>query len=86
MLTFSQIEEVRRGEEPSLSLARAAANVGIGFKQCPECKGNGWTRATLLVSMREIEILAKECSAGEVPIQYDRCDRCRGVGGWILGA
>lgn len=85
MLTFNQIEELRQGNEaPSRSLQSAARNVNIEFEQCPECKGHGYTKATLLASMTAIEALAKVCPTELVPIQYDRCERCHGDGGWLL--
>jgi len=87
MLTYNQIEETRdpRSDgKPSLSLQQAARNVGLDFKRCPECKGRGYTKATLLVSMTEVEALARVKSNGTLPIQYDRCERCRGDGGWLL--
>jgi DnaJ-class molecular chaperone len=83
-LTFDQIEEQRRGEEPSLSLQEAARNTGLPFKQCPECNGNGYTKATLLLSPQALWALAKECPKEPVPIQYDKCSRCDGVGGWLV--
>jgi DnaJ-class molecular chaperone len=89
-MTFDQIEDARdslsRGGDgkPCLSLQQAADNVGLPFEQCPECKGNGWTTATLLVSMMAIEALAKACPNDPVPIQYERCNRCHGSGGWLL--
>jgi len=88
MLTFDQIEETRLDPEGkhSLSLQQAARNVGIPFEQCPECKGSGYTRAILLVSMTEIEALAKVSPNGMPPVQYDRCERCHGSGGWLLSA
>lgn len=82
--TLDQIEERRRGEEPSLSLQQAANNVRLPFQQCPECKGNGYTKATLLLSPKAMEVLVRECPKEAVPIQYDRCSRCDGAGGWIL--
>lgn len=84
-MTLDQIEEQRRGEEPSLSLQQAAANTRLPFEQCPECKGNGWTKATLLLSPRAMEVLARECPNEPVAIQYDRCPRCTGAGGFVDG-
>ena len=90
MLTFAQIEDaresLRRGGDgkPALSLQQAAVNVGLKFEQCSECRGAGYTKATLLVSMTEIEALAKVNPNGTPPIQYDRCGRCHGDGGWLL--
>jgi DnaJ-class molecular chaperone len=83
-VTLDQIEEVRLGHKPSLSLQQAAHGVGIAFEQCTECNGNGWTKATLLASMSAIEALAKACPNEPVPIQYERCQRCNGSGGWLL--
>ena len=89
-LTFAQIEDsrdsLRRGGdgEPALSLAEAARNVGLRFEQCPKCQGAGHTKATLLVFMTEIEALAKVNPNGSPPVQYDRCERCNGDGGWLL--
>lgn len=90
MQTFDQIEEIRRGERPSLSLQQAYDNLvrlgrasGIVFKRCEVCKGNGWTTATLLSSIQAIHALAQACPNEPVPIQYDRCLCCYGSGGWI---
>ena len=85
VVTFNQIEEIRRGDQPSLSLKQAAYNAGISFETCLECKGNGWTKATLLASATAIEAVAKVCPKELVPIQYDRCERCHGDGGWLIG-
>ena len=85
MPTFNQIEEMRRGEKPSLSLQQAARGVGINFEQCPVCKGSGWTKATLLASPRALHAIAETCPNESVPIQYDRCDHCQGDGGWLTG-
>lgn len=49
-MTLDQIEELRRGEKPSLSLRQAAMNVGLPFVGCSNCKGAGYTSAILLVS------------------------------------
>ncbi len=84
MLTFDQIKEIRQGHKPSLSLQQAARNVGLDFQQCPNCRGAGYTKAHLLVSPKTIQIMAKELPDAPVPIQYDRCNRCDGAGGWIL--
>ena len=85
MLTFNQIEELWQGNKvPSRSLQSAARNVGIDFEQCQECKGHGYTKATLLASMTAIEALSKVCPGEPVPIQYDRCERCHGDGGWLV--
>jgi DnaJ-class molecular chaperone len=84
-MTLDQIEELRAGHERSLSLRQAAANVGLPFEQCPDCKGNGYTKATMLLSTRAIMVLARECPKEPVPIQYERCPRCDGAGGWIKG-
>ncbi len=77
---------VMRGGDgrPSLSLHQLAQNAGIPFEQCPECNGRGWARATLLASMVAIRVLAKACPNEPVPVQYDRCSRCQGDGGWWL--
>jgi DnaJ-class molecular chaperone len=83
-MTFSQIEEIRAGQEPSLSLQQAASIVGLGFEQCSACQGRGWTKATLLTSPAAIFALAEACPDEPVAIQYDRCDQCRGEGGWIV--
>ncbi len=83
MMTFDQIEEIRRGEGPSLSLEQAAHNVGLNFQQCPDCRGAGYTCATLLASPKAIHLLAQYLPKEPVPIQYDRCARCDGAGGWI---
>ena len=82
-MTLDQIEERRCGEEPSLSLQQAAANVRLPFQQCSDCKGRGFTKATLLLSPKVLHVLARECPNEPVPIQYDRCARCDGAGGWI---
>lgn len=84
-MTLDQIEEIRAGQEPSLSLRKAAANVRLPFEQCDECRGHGYTKATLLLSPKALWVLAKECPHEPVPIQYDRCGRCGGAGGWIGG-
>lgn len=83
-MTLDQIEEQRRGDEPSLSLEQAARNVGLPFERCSECKGNGYTKATLLVSPTALAALAEACPKEPIPIQYDRCTRCNGAGGWLL--
>ena len=81
-LTLYQIDEIRAGHEPSLSLQQAARLTGLNFMQCPECRGNGYTRETLLASARVIE-RCKDLNE-LVPIQYERCRRCDGTGGWIV--
>jgi len=81
--TLDQIEEVQRGEEPSLSLRQAALNVRLPFIQCNTCKGNGWTRATLLDTPKQIQILAAAGDKGPLHIQRDRCPNCDGAGGFI---
>lgn len=90
-MTFNQIEEVRQGHKPSLSLEQAYNNLvrlrrasGLTFERCPECRGHGWTKATLLPSVKAIEVLARECPDETPAIQYDRCERCRGDGGWLV--
>jgi hypothetical protein len=83
-MTLDQIEEMRRGEEPSLSLQQAARNTGLGFTQCPDCKGNGYTKATSLLSPKALHVLAIHCPKEPVPIQYDKCCRCDGTGGFII--
>lgn len=83
-MTFDQIEEARRGETPRLSLQQAARNVRLGFQQCPNCRGAGYTKATLLASPRALEILSRECPKEMIPIQFDKCFRCDGAGGWII--
>jgi hypothetical protein len=89
MWTFDQIEDardsLRRGGDgqPALSLQQAAHNVGLSFEQCDECRGSGYTKATLLASMIEIEALMRINPNGALPIQYDRCIRCHGSGGWL---
>lgn len=75
--TLDQIEEVRRGDEPSLSLRQAANNARLPFTQCKRCKGNGWTKATLLDTPKQIQA----ASGDEIHIQYDRCPDCDGTGG-----
>ena len=90
MLTFTQIEDARDSMrcggdgKPMLSLQQAAANVGLAFKQCPKCRGCGYIKVTLLVSMEGIEALAKVNPNREPPVQYDRCENCQGDGGWLL--
>lgn len=81
--TLDQIDEVRRGEEPSLSLRQAAQNVGLSFIRCKACGGNGFTSATLLVTPSQLQILADAGDDGPVPIQYERCRSCDGSGGFI---
>lgn len=87
--TYAQIEDHRdslsRGGDgqPALSLQQAADNTGLPFEQCDKCKGRGYTKAMLLLSMAEIEALAKVNPNGEPPIQYVRCERCHGDGGWL---
>jgi hypothetical protein len=81
--TLSQIDEVRRGEVPSLSLRRASLNVGLHFTQCARCKGCGYTSAMLLLTTHQIETLAAAGCGDPVPIQYERCPECRGDGGFI---
>lgn len=85
-MTLDQIEEIRRGEKPSLSLRQAAENVRLPFRQCPACNGNGYTKATLLMSTKAMQALAIACPNETVAIQYDRCPRCSGAGGYILNA
>lgn len=82
-MTLDQIDELRRGEEPSLSLQRAARSVGLDFVQCATCRGNGYTSATLLATPRQIEILAAAGCDDTVPIQYERCTACGGSGGFV---
>ena len=82
-LTLDQIEEVRQGHEPSLSLKQAADNVGLPYEECETCKGRGYTKATLLVSMKAIQAIAQVCPDEPVPIQYERCPCCGGAGGWV---
>lgn len=83
MYTYDQIEELRRGEKPSLSLRQAAKGVGIDFIQCDECRGSGYTKATLLTSPRALHILAELVPNELVPIQYERCTTCFGSGGFL---
>lgn len=83
--TLDQIDEVRRGEEPSLSLRQAAGNVGLHFIQCKTCKGNGYTGTTLLASPRVVEALVAAGIDELVPIQYERCQDCQGSGGFVEG-
>lgn len=82
-MTLDQIEELRRGSTPSVSLQHAAGGVGLAFEQCSDCKGRGFTKATLLLSTRALHALAVACPKEPIPIQYDRCGRCRGAGGWV---
>ena len=98
-LTFDQIEEAReearrlgRQLTPwdfehtiSLSLAQAARRVGLPFEQCGKCNGAGYTRATLLGSLKAHRVLAEHCPDEPVSdsIQYDKCPDCDGVGGWL---
>jgi len=84
-MTLDQIEELRRGERPSLSLEQAARNVRLPFHRCQECKGNGWTKATLILSPHALNVLAVHCPNEPLPIQYDRCPVCRGSGGFVNG-
>ena len=60
-----------------------AKNVGLPFERCSECKGNGYTKATLLVSPTALAALVEARPKEPVPIQYDRCTRCNGAGGWL---
>jgi hypothetical protein len=82
-LTLDQIEEMRQGVRPGLSLQQASDNVGLSFKTCQECSGRGWTKATLLASMASMRILAAQNPNEPPSIQYDRCCLCRGAGGWL---
>lgn len=82
-MTLDQIEEMRKGNAPGPSLQSAAKRVGIGFQQCHECGGRGFTKATLLVSSKGMRALTAACPKELPPIQYERCQRCDGVGGFV---
>ena len=85
-MTLDEIEEMRRGEfHPSPSLQKAANSVGLGFRQCPNCKGRGFTKATLLISAKGLHALATATPREFLPIQYDRCSRSDGTGGFVEG-
>jgi hypothetical protein len=85
-MTLDQIEEMRRGEyDISPSLQKASQSVGLGFRQCPDCRGRGFTKATLLVSVKAMQALARDTPKEFPPIQYDRCFRCDGTGGFVSG-
>lgn len=83
-LTLDQIEELRRGEQPSLSLQEAAHRAGVPFAQCKTCGGRGFTKATLLNSAKAMEVLTIACPDESPAISYERCADCRGAGGRVL--
>jgi DnaJ-class molecular chaperone len=96
-MTLDQIEECREhlqktGHWPtqwemehliSVSLMQAARGSGMKFRQCETCRGNGFTKMTLLMSARALTVLARECPDEPVPIQYDKCPVCEGTGGFV---
>lgn len=91
-MTLDQIEarqeDRRNGElwpQPCPSLKQAAMKTGLAFIQCEKCHGAGYTKATLLDTPKQIKILAKLDPCGEPHIQYDRCPRCDGAGGFVQG-
>jgi Zn-finger nucleic acid-binding protein len=89
-MTLDQIEayreDRRNGElnpQPCPSLMQVARRTGLGFTQCPKCRGSGYTKATLLDTPKQIQIMAAHDPKGEVHIQYDRCPQCDGAGGFV---
>ena len=89
-MTLDQIEAAREdrrnGElwpQPCPSLMQVARKTGLDFTQCEKCKGAGYTKATLLATAKQIAIMAEHDPRGEIPIQYDRCPRCDGAGGFV---
>lgn len=83
-MTLDQIEEMQRGNDPGLSLQQASAKVGLGFRRCENCKGRGFTKATLLMSPQAIWALATACPKEQPAIQYERCNLCDGAGGHVI--
>lgn len=85
MLTLDQIEDLRVGGSCALSLQQAAENSGTPFRRCEECRGRGFTRATLLLSPVEMQTLAIAHPDANPAIQYERCMKCGGAGGFVSG-
>ena len=89
-MTLDQIEAAREDRrngalwpQPCPSLMQVARKTGLDFTQCDNCRGAGWTKATLLDTPKQIQLLAKLDPSGEPHIQYDKCPRCDGAGGFV---
>ncbi len=89
-MTLDQIEAGQEGrrngvhwQTPVLSLMQAARKTGLVFEQCKECLGAGYTKATLLDTPKQIALLAKYDPHAAVRVQYERCSRCDGAGGFV---
>jgi hypothetical protein len=80
--TLDQIEELRRGNAPGLTLQQAARKAGLPYQQCTECKGRGFTKATMLLSKKALDLMIRELPNDPPAIQYERCPRCGGAGGF----
>jgi DnaJ-class molecular chaperone len=85
MLTLDQIEDLRVAGSCALSLQQAAEKSGTPFRRCEECRGRGFTKATLLLSAPEMRTLSTAYPDANPAIQYERCPHCSGSGGFVSG-
>lgn len=65
------------------TFTQAARKVGLPTIQCDRCRGAGYLRATLNMSIQAIYILAKAGLKEPLPISYDECPKCQGQGALI---